>query len=79
VFRLHPEIEAVRDSLVRCGARRAMLSGSGASVFGIFDTEADGTHAANELRRRTDWRVFDCMTLAREDYEQALPHVFIRG
>lgn len=77
VFRQHPEIEAVRDDLLRCGARRAMLSGSGASVFGIFESELDRASAAHELRRKVDWRVFDCMTLARAAYEQALPHVFI--
>lgn len=79
VFRLYPEIEAVRDSLLRCEARHAMLSGSGASVFGIFESEASGSNAANELRRKADWRVFDCATRTRADYEEALPHVIPRN
>lgn len=77
VFRLHPEIRMVRDDLLRCGARRAMLSGSGASVFGIFESEAEWASAANELRRKADWRVFDCMTLTRANYKEPLSHVFI--
>ncbi|MFQ6604327.1 MAG: 4-(cytidine 5'-diphospho)-2-C-methyl-D-erythritol kinase [Fidelibacterota bacterium] len=36
----HPEIGRVKESLLKAGARYASLSGSGSTVFGIFDEEA---------------------------------------
>ena len=39
VFSAHPEIHAVKESLLREGARCALLSGSGSSVFGLFAEE----------------------------------------
>ncbi|HUP90018.1 MAG TPA: 4-(cytidine 5'-diphospho)-2-C-methyl-D-erythritol kinase [Longimicrobiales bacterium] len=38
VFKRHPELERMRDSLREMGARIALLSGSGSALFGIFDT-----------------------------------------
>ena len=68
IFRLHPEILRVRDALVLGGARSALLAGSGASVFGIFDNEETQVRAANALRAETEWRVFQCTTLSRKRY-----------
>lgn len=39
VFPKFPKIEAVKQRLIDLGAIYAAMSGSGASVFGIFDTE----------------------------------------
>jgi 4-diphosphocytidyl-2-C-methyl-D-erythritol kinase len=36
VFEGWPELQAFRDSLMKAGARKALLSGSGSTVFGIF-------------------------------------------
>jgi 4-diphosphocytidyl-2-C-methyl-D-erythritol kinase len=75
VYQTYPQTEAARARLLQCGARRAMLSGSGASVFGIFD-KADQATACSELRRTTDWRVFSCETLAGQAYQAALHELF---
>ncbi|MEJ7616049.1 MAG: 4-(cytidine 5'-diphospho)-2-C-methyl-D-erythritol kinase [Pyrinomonadaceae bacterium] len=72
IFRLYPEIERARNALVECGARRALLSGSGSSVFGIFDSEETAGCARVSLPVDTDWNVFACTTLARADYLKAL-------
>ena len=37
IFKAHPEIEAVKEALYNAGALYACMSGSGASVFGIFE------------------------------------------
>ncbi len=40
VIPAHPEIGQIKDSLLMNGARYASLSGSGSTVFGMFDEEA---------------------------------------
>ncbi len=71
VCRLQPEIERARDALLRAGARAAALSGSGASVFGIFDSAAEQTRAHAALQPETGWQVFTCTTLTRAAYGHA--------
>ena len=41
VFRRFPEIEAIKNKLYEAGATYASMSGSGATVFGLFDRTAD--------------------------------------
>jgi 4-diphosphocytidyl-2-C-methyl-D-erythritol kinase len=38
---LHPEIEEIAEELERAGARKALMSGSGPTVFGIADADPD--------------------------------------
>jgi 4-diphosphocytidyl-2-C-methyl-D-erythritol kinase len=51
VFRHHPELRALRDALLRTGARPALLAGSGSTLFGIYEDEAPATAAAALLRQ----------------------------
>jgi 4-diphosphocytidyl-2-C-methyl-D-erythritol kinase len=41
VFEKYPEIEEIKKSMYRAGAVYASMSGSGSSVFGIFNSEVD--------------------------------------
>ncbi len=41
VFSIHPEISAVKQQLYDLGAVYASMSGSGSSVFGLFDHEVE--------------------------------------
>ena len=45
----YPEIGEIKDSLRANGARFASLSGSGSTVYGIFDDEADALSAESPL------------------------------
>jgi 4-diphosphocytidyl-2-C-methyl-D-erythritol kinase len=72
VVRSGSEIERAKNALLNAGARGALLSGSGSSVFGIFDNGEERESAASALRAETGWRVFPCATLARADYYRAL-------
>jgi len=72
VFRLRPEIERARDALLREGARPCVLSGSGSSVFGIFDSSEKRARAARVLKDEAGWQVFSCRSLSRVEYRQAL-------
>lgn len=71
IFQQHPEIERARDALLRAGARDASLSGSGSSVFGVFESESEVERACSRLRVEEGWQVFPCATLSREDYRKA--------
>ena len=72
VFRLKPEIEQAKNALVLNGAQRALMTGSGSSIFGIFENQEAQERAAKVLRAETEWRVFSCSTLSRAQYAQAL-------
>lgn len=75
VVRLYPEIGRARERLVESGAVRAMLSGSGSSVFGIFESEGLAERARKMLQAEGGWRVFTCETLSRAEYLAALGRV----
>lgn len=50
VFRRHPDLRDVRDTLRSAGATFAMLAGSGSTVFGVFAERADAEKAAGSIR-----------------------------
>jgi 4-diphosphocytidyl-2-C-methyl-D-erythritol kinase len=72
VVRLNPEIGRARDALKALGARRALLSGSGSSVFGVFESKREAERAREVLKPEDGWRVFACETLTRAEYLAAL-------
>ena len=74
VFKLEPEIERVKKSLLLNGAKTALMSGSGASVFGIFENEKHLQTAFNNLKSERDWRVFPVQTVSRPNYFESLKH-----
>ena len=45
-----PEISDIKSALMKCGASAALMSGSGAAVFGIFGSEQSARDAAAALR-----------------------------
>ncbi len=48
VFDAHPELSRERDRLLVAGAKFAMLTGSGSSLYGVFDGETEARAAALE-------------------------------
>jgi 4-diphosphocytidyl-2-C-methyl-D-erythritol kinase len=72
VLPAYPEIARARGRLEAAGAHPALLSGSGASVFGVFESaEAAGRAARSFEVEREGWRVFQSVTLRRAAYAQA--------
>lgn len=49
VFQRFPVIRECKAKLLACGARHALLSGSGATVFGLFDSDAAASGACATL------------------------------
>lgn len=72
IFATFPEIERVRDRLVEHGADLALLSGSGASVFAVFEKEETRQATLKALGNETDWRMFAVATVSRDEYRRAL-------
>ncbi len=72
VFKIEPEIERVKKKLLNLGAKQALLSGSGASVFAIFDGKEVHQSAIDVLKFEETWRVFPVKTVSREDYLDSL-------
>ena len=58
VFPKWPELERFRDALGEGGARIALLSGSGSTVFGVFEGVSAAASVAERLKARfPGWRV----------------------
>lgn len=54
----YPEIKAAKSLLRQKGALGALMSGSGSSVFGLFDTEQKARQAMAALPPRKRWRFY---------------------
>jgi 4-diphosphocytidyl-2-C-methyl-D-erythritol kinase len=72
IYELYPEIARARASLIEQGAEGALLAGSGASVFGIFDKREALVRAKAVLESEPGWRVFASAALGRERYLESL-------
>jgi 4-diphosphocytidyl-2-C-methyl-D-erythritol kinase len=72
VFQQEPEIGRAKGLLIKSGASAALMSGSGSSVFGLFDNQAAQVRACSQLKNEPGWRVFACETLTQAAYRQAL-------
>ena len=48
--RKHPEIAAIRETLLSCGADGAVMSGSGPTMFGLFSDRACAERAYAQLK-----------------------------
>lgn len=58
VYRAHPILREIKDGLIAAGAEMALLSGSGATVFGIFRDEARASRAHALFGRDSERKIF---------------------
>lgn len=68
VFQQHPLLRSLKVKLARAGAVPAMMTGSGAALFGLFETASDRDRAAPKFARH---RVFPIRLLTRRDYRNS--------
>ncbi|MBI3693218.1 MAG: 4-(cytidine 5'-diphospho)-2-C-methyl-D-erythritol kinase [Acidobacteria bacterium] len=68
VFRMHPELETLKARLKRCGARPALLCGSGSAVFGLFADRRQAVRAHDSLDLE-DGQCFVVKTVSRASYD----------
>jgi len=61
--KLHPILDAIKALLLASGARGALMSGSGPTVFGIFTDRESAGIAEKNLGQGTRWLVFGAQSL----------------
>ncbi|MEP7076312.1 MAG: 4-(cytidine 5'-diphospho)-2-C-methyl-D-erythritol kinase [Acidobacteriota bacterium] len=76
VFPAYPEIDRVEKTLLDLGAAQVLMSGSGASVFAMFDKEETRQTAIKALDLESTWRKFAVATISRNEYREALNIAF---
>lgn len=72
IFEINPQIARVKERLFSFGAKKALLSGSGASVFAFFDSDEKRQNALRTLQSQTDWRLFTAATVSHIEYQKQL-------
>jgi len=70
IARHHPEIEHMKTALRRAGALAAAMSGSGSTVFGLFQKRSEAVAALDRLSG-SGWRVILTESLGRGQYARA--------
>ncbi|TYO98643.1 4-diphosphocytidyl-2-C-methyl-D-erythritol kinase [Geothermobacter ehrlichii] len=54
----YPQVAKAREALLDLGAAGVLMSGSGATVFGVFSDEGQVRQAGERLDGESDWQVF---------------------
>ncbi|MGH9844713.1 MAG: 4-(cytidine 5'-diphospho)-2-C-methyl-D-erythritol kinase [Blastocatellia bacterium] len=71
VFARHPLLAEIKRRLGQAGARGVLMSGSGSTVFAIFDSEETRSMARRDLDE-TGWWCEPARTLSRTEYRQLM-------
>ena len=66
--RKYPEIKRIMDLLLEYGALGSRMSGSGPTVFGIFDSSDSAARAFEHFKKRYE-QVFHVKTIGRGEYK----------
>lgn len=76
VLEREPVIKNIKGMFVSHGAKGALVSGSGSSVFGVYETKKEAHKAAeyfqSALPRGKGWRIFTAETLLDRERSQRL-------
>jgi len=67
----HPEIAEVKERLQRLGAKLALMSGSGSTVFAVFDNLKTSERAQLEMRAFGYWAEL-ARTVGRKEYQSSI-------
>lgn len=74
VFEISSEVKEAKQKLLELGARIALMSGSGASVFAVFESETTRQTAMEKLK--SEWKKFAVTTVTRKAYREAFACCF---
>ncbi len=62
----YPVVGEIKKRLAGCGAIGSLMSGSGPTVFGAFESEEGARDAAGQMSEIPGWRVFAVQPLSRQ-------------
>ncbi|MFA5072930.1 MAG: 4-(cytidine 5'-diphospho)-2-C-methyl-D-erythritol kinase [Nitrospirota bacterium] len=68
----HPVINTIEEALTAQGALGVLMSGSGPTVFGVFENETACQSAAEKLFSR-GWLIYPVVTLTESPFREYLP------
>ena len=68
LFLSYPELHQICELLLKCGALAAAVSGSGSTVFGLFDGSLERNFAMTQLQETTDYTLIPCKMLNSHYY-----------
>jgi 4-diphosphocytidyl-2-C-methyl-D-erythritol kinase len=71
VIAAHPEIAEVKRRLKGCDARHVLMSGSGGTVWAVFDNSETNERAQAELRAAGCWAE-RARTVSRQEYQESI-------
>jgi len=57
VFRKYPELKKIKEKLIELGAKFSLMSGSGSTIFGVFEKRESAVKAKNQFRKYKTWLV----------------------
>ena len=69
---MHPKIKTAKEKLFELGAKTALMTGSGASVFGVFDNEEKRQTAFESFSSEKSTRIFMVNTVSQSEYQDFL-------
>ena len=72
IFEIEPKIRHLKLKLFDLGAKKVLMSGSGASVFSVFDNEEKRQSAFTELSETEGLSTFAVETISRQEYRKRL-------
>lgn len=78
IARRHPEIDHMKTALRRSGALAAAMSGSGSTVFGLFQKRREAEQAVERLAG-SGWRALLTHSLGRGEYARLSRPVSLRA
>ena len=68
VFKIEPKIKQIKDKLLELEAKEALLAGSGASVFALFDNKKKQQIALSAFENDLSLQKFAVKTISRKEY-----------
>lgn len=62
---VHPQIKELKNSMMQHGAMASLMSGSGPTVFGLVEDQAEAEHIAKKLRDQSAATIFITKTVGK--------------
>jgi 4-diphosphocytidyl-2-C-methyl-D-erythritol kinase len=75
LVREYPALEDCRREMLEQGAKLCGLSGSGSTLYGVFENESACKQAYAELTKKHQWTLFSCKTLPDYSYFPVTPQL----